>query len=57
MYPVPLNEQEGVSPYLVGSKAYPNAKFVSERILTLPTHEYVRVKDIERIREIIGKHF
>jgi dTDP-4-amino-4,6-dideoxygalactose transaminase len=57
MYPVPLNEQEGVSPYLLGSKACPNAKFVSERILTLPIHEHVRVEDVERIREIIRKHF
>jgi dTDP-4-amino-4,6-dideoxygalactose transaminase len=57
MYPVPLNEQRGVSPYLLGSKACPNAKFVSERILTLPIHEHVRVEDVEHIRQIIEKHF
>jgi dTDP-4-amino-4,6-dideoxygalactose transaminase len=55
MYPVPLNEQEGVSPYLTGNETYPNAKFVSERILTLPIHEHVRVEDIEHIRQIIQK--
>ena len=55
MYPVPLNEQEGVSPYFTGNETYPNAKFVSERILTLPIHEHVRVEDIEHIRQIIQK--
>jgi len=57
MYPVPLNEQEGVSPYLTGNETYPNAKFVSERILTLPIHEHVRVEDIERIRQVMERHF
>ena len=57
MYPVPLNEQKGVSSYLVTKGFYPNAKFVSERILTLPIHEHVRVEDIDHIRQIIEKHF
>jgi len=57
MYPVPLNEQGGVSPYLMGNETHPNAKFVSERILTLPIHEHVRVEDIDHIRQIIEKHF
>ena len=58
MYPVPLNEQEGIPGYLFKEegKLYPNAKHHSERILTLPLHEYVRIKDIEIICRVIEKH-
>jgi len=58
MYPVPLNEQEGIPRNLFKEegKLYPNAKHHSERILTLPLHEHVRIKDIELICDIIEKH-
>ena len=54
-YPVPLNEQEGVQPYLPGNESYPNAKFLSERIMTLPLHSYVKMNDIDCICRIIQK--
>jgi dTDP-4-amino-4,6-dideoxygalactose transaminase len=52
MYPVPLNEQEGVACYLKHGGSFPNAKFVSERVLTLPLHEYVTQKDVKGIEEV-----
>ena len=55
MYPVSLNEQNGVTPYLPGHESYPHAKFISQRILTLPLHEHVRIEDINLICEIIEK--
>ena len=53
-YPVPLDEQEGVAPYLKSTESYPIAKFISERILTLPLHEYITLSDVERIAKIMG---
>jgi perosamine synthetase len=54
-YPVPLNEQPGAAVYFDGKESYPNAKYVSERILTLPLHEHVKGSDIENMIEIIKK--
>jgi dTDP-4-amino-4,6-dideoxygalactose transaminase len=54
-YPVPLNEQPGAAVYFDGKESYPNAKYVSERILTLPLHEHVKGSDIENMIEIINK--
>jgi perosamine synthetase len=54
-FPVPLNEQPGAAKYFDGKESYPNAKFVSERILTLPLHEYVTGSDIEKMIGIIEK--
>ena len=48
-YPAPLNELKGVSAYLKSTESYPNAKAISERILTLPLHQYVTYRDIENI--------
>jgi len=48
-YPAPLNELKGVSTYLKSTESYPNAKAISERILTLPLHQYVTSRDIENI--------
>ena len=56
-YPVPLNELPGAAAYFDGKEVYPNAKYVSERILTLPLHEYVTERDIEKMTEIIKKEF
>ncbi len=55
MYPVPLSEQEGVPSHLKSNESFPNAKFISERILTLPLHEKVKVEDIDRSCEIIER--
>lgn len=49
MYPTPLNEIQGTSPYLSDRESYPVAKSVSRRILTLPLHENVSQRDIEKI--------
>jgi perosamine synthetase len=48
-YPTPLNEISGFRRYLSDDEDYPGAKFVAERILTLPTHPYVTENDIRRI--------
>lgn len=48
-FPVPLNELEGAATYLNRNEYYPNAKAISERILTLPLHEYVTTRDVENI--------
>lgn len=49
MYPSPLNEIQDTSPYLSDRESYPAAKSVSQRILTLPLHENVSQRDIEKI--------
>jgi perosamine synthetase len=48
-YPIPLNQIIGFRKYLAGQDEFPGAQFVSDRILTLPTHPYVREYDIDRI--------
>jgi dTDP-4-amino-4,6-dideoxygalactose transaminase len=54
-YPVPLNEQPGAAEYFDRKESYPNAKFISERILTLPLHESVAGSDIEKMLGIIER--
>ena len=54
-YPVPLNELEGAAIYFQNKETYPNAKKISERIVTLPLHEYVTLKDIDHIAQIIKR--
>ncbi len=54
-YPVPLSEIPGFRPYLATEEDYPGAKFVADRILTLPTHPYVTEQDIEKIVSKINK--
>jgi dTDP-4-amino-4,6-dideoxygalactose transaminase len=54
-YPVPLNELPGAADYFDRKEVYPNAKYLSERIMTLPLHEYVTERDIERMTTIINK--
>jgi perosamine synthetase len=48
-YPAPLNEIPGFRAYLCAEDDYPGAKFVADRILTLPTHPYVNEHDIQKI--------
>jgi perosamine synthetase len=52
MYPAPLNEINGTVPYLSGNEVFPAAKSISERILTLPLHEYVNERDIQKIIKV-----
>jgi dTDP-4-amino-4,6-dideoxygalactose transaminase len=56
MYPVPLGRQPGTAPHL-GDQAtadYPNARRLSERLLTLPLHAYLREGDLRRIEGVLG---
>jgi dTDP-4-amino-4,6-dideoxygalactose transaminase len=48
-YPAPLNEISGFRPFLDSCRDFPQAKSVSRRILTLPTHPYLRESDLRRI--------
>lgn len=47
MYPAPVNDIAGVPTHLFGIGSFPNARRVSENILTLPLHGYVRAEDAE----------
>jgi perosamine synthetase len=53
-YPTPLNQISGFKKYLANDGDFPGAQFVSERILTLPTHPYVNESDIEKIVSVIN---
>jgi dTDP-4-amino-4,6-dideoxygalactose transaminase len=52
MYPGPVNEIPEISEFFTGSR-FPGAKALSARILTVPTHHHVRMRDIERIGELL----
>jgi dTDP-4-amino-4,6-dideoxygalactose transaminase len=54
-YPTPLNHVNNFKKYLNGENDFPGARFVAERILTLPTHPYVREDDIQKMISIINK--
>jgi perosamine synthetase len=54
-FPVPLNELEGAAPHTGGHPSgFPNAKAVSQRILTLPLHRYVRKEDLAAMSRIFS---
>jgi len=55
MYPASVNEILEIRSLFIGEQ-YPIAKKVSERLLTLPTHQYLREKDIEDIIELLDSH-
>lgn len=52
-YPTPLDQIPGFRKSLIPSEI-PNARWVAERILTLPTHRYVREEDRARIVDLIN---
>ena len=52
-YPTPLNQIGEFKKYLVNDGDFRGAQFVSDRILTLPTHPYVKESDIEKIVSIV----
>jgi len=54
-YPAPVSEIDEAPRYVEPKEGYPMAKAISERILTLPLHEYVTEKDIDKIVEIMEK--
>ena len=53
MYPSPLNLLKDTKKYFTSHEQFKNAQSFSERILTLPLHEYVTEKDIAKIRNTI----
>ncbi len=55
-FPVPLNELEGVAPHTENTQSgFPNAKAISQRILTLPLHRFVRNNEISDIAKIFSR--
>ncbi len=53
-YPLPLNVLPGAADYVDNTLSYPNAHAVSERIMTLPVHEYITAADRNRMYRIIA---
>jgi hypothetical protein len=53
MYPVPLNRLAGLSDYFSKDEHYPEAQAIADRLITLPLHEHVTERDIDRIRRIV----
>jgi len=53
-YPAPLDQIPGFRKSLIGDCEIPNARWVADRILTLPTHRYVREEDRQRIANLIN---
>jgi dTDP-4-amino-4,6-dideoxygalactose transaminase len=54
-FPVPLNELEGAAPHINSPQSgFPNAKVISQRILTLPLHRYVKRDDIAAMGRIFS---
>jgi dTDP-4-amino-4,6-dideoxygalactose transaminase len=57
-YPVPLNELEGSASQIHNAQSgFPNAKAISQRIMTLPLHRYVREADIAEMGQVICSVF
>ena len=55
MYPTPINEIEELKGQFNGM-AFPQAKMVSERLLTMPTHQFLSKKDKEDICRLFRIH-
>jgi dTDP-4-amino-4,6-dideoxygalactose transaminase len=53
MYPAPLNEIEDLRRSFSG-QSYPAAKWLSERLLTIPTHHLLSGKDKENIVSVLS---
>ena len=54
-YPCPLNEIPGLHDVLQDSRTYPNAKRLSDTLITLPVHEGVTLRDRNNIKSVIEK--
>ena len=54
-FPVPLNELSGAAIHFsLNPRNYPHAKEISQKILTLPLHEFVGRREVEEIRTTIN---
>ena len=50
MYPATIRNIDGIEPYLASAENnFTGARSVAERLVTLPTHPYLKESDIERI--------
>jgi len=55
-YPTPLDKLEGFKRYIVNKgEDLPGARYLADRILTLPTHIYVTSSDLDQMVGIINK--
>ena len=54
MYPSSIGEITGIGPHLNSKRNYEKGKWVAERLLTLPTHAFLRKKDIEEIEKLLS---
>lgn len=54
MYPTPINEIEEIKEFFIGT-IFPMAKMVSERLMTIPTHPFVKQRDYEKITFLFNK--
>jgi dTDP-4-amino-4,6-dideoxygalactose transaminase len=54
-YPCPLNELPGLKDSLQDSNTYPNAKEISDRLITLPVHSGVSTSNRQKIIQIIKR--
>jgi len=52
MYPSAINEIDEIKHQFTGM-TYPMAKSVVEKLVTLPTHEFLTDRDIERIVRVL----
>ena len=55
MYPIPIHEIEELKEQFKGVN-FPIAKEVSQRILTIPTHQLLTQSDKERIVALMNLH-
>jgi perosamine synthetase len=54
MYPTPINEIKEIRNRLNG-REFASAKFVAERLFTLPTHHFVEERDVRRISALLNE--
>lgn len=50
-YPCPLSDIMQLRPYLNNDRKVPGARFLAENIWTLPTHDFLRARDIRELAE------
>jgi len=56
MYLSTLPQIEGIKNHLEEAGSYPNAEFIADKLLTLPIHPGVTLKDLNRILRIIQEN-
>lgn len=52
-YPLAIPDVPEIQSYLAGAADTPNAREVARTILTLPTHAYVSVRDLQRMLDLL----